>query len=226
MARPATGTGSASAVSTRSATLLAATTASVASGAASRCSRKSGELVAAEPCHGVVGPDAVLQPARDALQELVPGRVPEGVVDRLEPVQVEQEDGEALRVPLPGAQRVLDPLVEQRPVRQAGEAVVERLLDELGLQGLPLGRVVGVDDDAAYRAVVDEVLQDQLDVPLGAVDVAQPQRRDGDGLGLLQHLLQQTRGALLVALVDQPRRTDARAPSTGRPSRRARAGEA
>jgi hypothetical protein len=51
------------------------------------------ELVAAEPRDGVVGADGVGQPGGDHLQQLVAGVVAEGVVDLLEPVQVDQHDG-------------------------------------------------------------------------------------------------------------------------------------
>ena len=39
-------------------------------------------------------------------------------------------------------QGVLEPVHEQRPVRQAGQRVVERLIAELLLQGLALGDVL------------------------------------------------------------------------------------
>ena len=49
------------------------------------------ELVAAEPGGGVAGPYATAQPPRDQREQLVPGVVAEAVVDRLEPVQVDEE---------------------------------------------------------------------------------------------------------------------------------------
>src|SRR5215211_7965739 len=72
------------------------------------------ELVAAQPGDRVAAADAGLQPLADGDQHRVPGRVAEAVVQRLEPVQVDVEDGEQCSLPrLPG-DRVLDPVVEER----------------------------------------------------------------------------------------------------------------
>ena len=53
-----------------------------------------GELVAAQARQRVAGPQAALQPARGADQQLVAGLVSEAVVDRLEPIEVEVEHRE------------------------------------------------------------------------------------------------------------------------------------
>src|SRR3712207_7949596 len=57
-------------------------------------------------------------PAPDLPQQLVPDLVAEGVVDGLEPVEVEEEQ----RRPAPAVrQRLADQLQQPGPVRQAGE---------------------------------------------------------------------------------------------------------
>ena len=58
---------------------------------------QDGELVAAEPGHGVLGPDHGGQGARDLDQQRVAGVVTEGVVDLLEVVQVDDRDGRRRR---------------------------------------------------------------------------------------------------------------------------------
>ena len=83
------------------------------------------ELVTGDPGQRVAGPDQPGQPCRHRDQQLVPDLVAVGVVDLLEPVEVgEQDRGVGVRAPgaLGG---VLEPLLQQRPVRQPGERVVQ-----------------------------------------------------------------------------------------------------
>ena len=96
---------------------------------------QQGEFVAAQPRHGVAGAAAALQAARDLDEELVAGAVPEAVVDQLEAVEVEEENGEAGGLaPLCPRERHLQPVLEQRAVRQAGERIVEGGLQQAGLR--------------------------------------------------------------------------------------------
>ena len=53
--------------------------------------QQHGELVAAEPGDHVLGPQRAADPLGDVLEQPVAHLVPEGVVDLLEPVEVEQE---------------------------------------------------------------------------------------------------------------------------------------
>jgi hypothetical protein len=98
------------------------------------------ELVTAQPGHHVARPYAVDQAVRDDLQQPVADRVAEGVVDLLEPVEVEQEQAHPLlsarlRERLLGAQH------QQLPVGQAGETVVHGLV--VAAQGQGGGEVDG-----------------------------------------------------------------------------------
>ena len=70
------------------------------------------ELVAAEPGGGVPVPDRVLEPAGGLDQQFVAGLVADGVVDGLEAVEVDEEDG--------------------RAARRSGAAAGQGLLDALG----------------------------------------------------------------------------------------------
>jgi hypothetical protein len=101
---------------------------------------QDGELVAAQPADGVVLAQAAAQPGPDLAQQPVPGAVTQAVVDHLEVVQVDEEHGHAAAVAARPGQRVPDPVVEQRPVGQVGEAVVERQVLELGRQGVALAQ--------------------------------------------------------------------------------------
>lgn len=97
------------------------------------------ELVPTEPRDGVAGAHRGLEPLGDLDQEPIARAVPERVVDDLEAVEVEEEDRQrqlAVRASLQGDRQ---PIHEERPVRQPGEPVVQRLArealgDRLGLE--------------------------------------------------------------------------------------------
>ena len=110
------------------------------------------ELVAAVARHDLVRARRAPQAFRDGDQELVPGLVPEAVVDELEVVEVDEEDGEHGRLRVVAAHRLLEPLLEGDAVREAGQRVVVGNVPQLALRGgeglgglLPVG---DVDDDS------------------------------------------------------------------------------
>src|SRR6185295_5593995 len=111
-----------------------------------------GEFVAAEAGDGVAGADGLLEAPRGLDQELVAGAVAHGVVDELEAVEVEEEDAEEAVLL---AARVLDAVAEavdeERAVGEAGEGVVQGVVDELLLGELALGGV-GLRADHAVGA--------------------------------------------------------------------------
>ncbi len=103
---------------------------------------KDHELVAPEPADGVTRAEARPQPLPDADQHLVPRGVPQAVVDDLEPVEVEEHHGHRMGAPLGPRHGLLQPVHEERPVRKAGEWVVERLVSQLLLRAQPRGHVL------------------------------------------------------------------------------------
>ena len=126
VSRPASQNGSASASRIRCATCSAS--------ASVRVREKDAELVAAEPGRRVAGPHRVAQALGDLHEHLVADGVAPAVVDELEAVEIEEEDG-ARRVVGRGALHGLgDARGEERAVRQAGESVVVRLMPQLLLQ--------------------------------------------------------------------------------------------
>ena len=74
------------------------------------------EFVAAEPRRGVGRANRVRDPLRHDLQHLVAGEMTEGIVDVLEPVEVDEQDGERLAVPSRHGQRVFEALEEGRAI--------------------------------------------------------------------------------------------------------------
>ena len=109
-----------------------------------------GELVAAHARDGVGLADAGSQPRRHHLQQLVAGGMAQRIVDVLEEIEIEQMDGNDVAA-LDAGQRVLQPLVEQHAVGQAGQRIVQRHVRDLGLGAALLGDVVVRGDRAAVR---------------------------------------------------------------------------
>jgi hypothetical protein len=108
------------------------------------------ELVAAQPRHGVARAEGRVQHLGQAFQQGVARVVAQGVVDVLEVVDVDHDQAEQLAHDLRGVDGLLELAIEIRPVRQAGQAVLERqVLDGLGL-----------------AAAVGDVLE-QIDQPFG-----------------------------------------------------------
>ena len=86
-----------------------------------------GELVAAEPRDGVDVADGAPQVAADLLEDPVAMAVAEGVVDLLEAVQVDEEHRGGMAPALGGPDGLLEAILQEVAVRQAGEGVVQRL---------------------------------------------------------------------------------------------------
>ena len=100
--------------------------------------QEHGELVAAEAGHGVRVAHDLLEPARDLDEQLVAAGVPEGVVDLLEAVDVEQHQADRVAGARARGGRAFEALVEQPSVRQPGQRVEQR--EPRGLRGLAAQR--------------------------------------------------------------------------------------
>ena len=119
--------------------------------------QEHGELVPGEPGDEIVDAHRPRQPAGRLHQQCVAGEVPELVVDLLELVEVDQHDR---ALPAVG-EHVGEPAREQRPVGDAREGVVRRLVGE----GIPSGRQApeqaagaqGDEDDGGHRPEHDDL---------------------------------------------------------------------
>ena len=126
----------------------------VASSSSCHVLEQDRELVAAEARRGVAGPELVAQPVGRGHEQLVAGGVAEAVVDRLEPVEVEDHHRERPLAPGEAGDRVVDAVGEQGAVGQLRQRVVERPVAELALEAVPLGDVLDRDQ---HRVLAVEV---------------------------------------------------------------------
>jgi hypothetical protein len=95
-----------------------------------------------------VSPHHPLHAGPDRDQELVAGHVTQAVVDALEAVHIDEDQGVRLAVQGRPPQRLLEALHQQPAVRQAGQAVIEGVVVELVLEGFALGDVAKGDHGA------------------------------------------------------------------------------
>ena len=83
------------------------------------------ELITAESRHGVTASHAAEQSLRDLHQQRVTGGLAQVVVDQLEVVDIHGQDRDRTLVAMEELDRMLEPVVEQNPVRQKGQGVAQ-----------------------------------------------------------------------------------------------------
>ena len=103
--------------------------------------QQQGELVTAQARSGVPRADTLLQPARCGDDDLVAARMAEAVVHRLEVVQVDEEHRDLAGLASQPGQRMSDPVVEELPVGQSRQWIVEGLMLQPLLEALLSGDV-------------------------------------------------------------------------------------
>ena len=89
---------------------------------------QEGELVAAEAGDRIPRPRQVVERPGHCTQQRVAALVPERVVDLLEAVEVEEEQADVFTAFPARLELRFETLEEERPVRQLGERVVQRLM--------------------------------------------------------------------------------------------------
>ena len=141
------------------------------------------ELVAAETGDRVSGTQGMLETVADLHEQLVARDMPEAVVHLLEAVEVDEEDPDPGRGPADSGERLQAAVAEERPVREPGERVVQRLVRELS--ALSLHRV---DHRAPERlrvhvSLVEIVLNARLHGFHGQAAVLHPGQHDDRGVG-------------------------------------------
>ncbi len=120
---------------------------------------QDGELVTAQPGRCVRRPEAADEVRRHLLQQEIALAVSQAVVDRLEVVQIDEEHGQVRSRPSGAGQRVIEPVLEQGLVGQAGQRVVEGPVGQLVFEALAVGDVPEAQDAA------DDVVSNPLGSP-------------------------------------------------------------
>ena len=98
---------------------------------------QDGEFVATQPCDRVALAEKLRQPNGKFADQAVARMMPERIVDMLEAVEIEHHHRDA-RALLRAGDGVVQPILEQRPVRQSGQHVVESQMMSMGLACLQL----------------------------------------------------------------------------------------
>ena len=114
------------------------------------------ELVSTQPGHRV-DRAAGTQALRHLDEQLVAGSVSERVVHRLEPVEVDEQHRGAQPVPPRAREGLAQAVDDERPVREAGERVVQGAIFERLFGGAPIGDVAHVRHDALDGGLVEQV---------------------------------------------------------------------
>ena len=107
----------------------------------------------------------------DRDQQVVAGCVPEAVVDELEVVEVEEQNGQQGPRSSCPRQRVLQPVQEQGTIGKPAQRVVERLVFELFLEGFALAHVTHREDNPRDGGIAQQIVRYHLDVPPGTIVV-------------------------------------------------------
>ena len=87
------------------------------------------ELVTAETADRIRAPDARQQAPRHGLQQGVANHMAQAVVHVLEPIQIEEQHGQAMAMAAGQGNRLGEPVVEQHAVGQVGQKVVLGQID-------------------------------------------------------------------------------------------------
>ena len=98
------------------------------------------ELIAAEAGHGVGGAHHGRQSARDFLQKLIAGAVPQGIVDELEAVKIANQQRKRALVAVRMRDGLLQPIVQQDAIRQARQGIVGGQMPQLLIRRLQSAR--------------------------------------------------------------------------------------
>jgi hypothetical protein len=114
------------------------------------------ELVPAQPRRGIGRAKTRPESFSDLPKHMVAGGVSQGIIDRLEVVEVHEQDGHGLEVSLLALQRVGDAIAEQRAIGEVRHRVVERLMRELLLECLAFADISRVEHDPLHVRILQK----------------------------------------------------------------------
>ena len=161
---------------------------------------EGGELIAREARQRILRLQDAAKAPRKREQDRIAGRKSDGLVDLLEAVDVDADDGRTdLRVALGHRKSGAEPVEEQLAIRQAGQIVVHGVVQQTLLAGLDLGDVAERTDDAEHLTVGTNHGPRFHAVPeMLSVGGAQPEILVDAPAPLLQHGVET--GAIAIAL--------------------------
>ncbi len=100
------------------------------------------ELIAAETAHRVAGAHRAPDPLRHRLEQLVAGIMAVAIVDLLEMVQVHEHQRQRLMLAAGKPQGLLQPVLQQQPVRQPGQRIMVGTMRQRARQIMRGGHVL------------------------------------------------------------------------------------
>jgi hypothetical protein len=130
------------------------------------------KFVASQARDQLVVATALAQARRDSPQQLVAERMSERIVDALEVIEIEAEDGEILPGPPDPPERLIQPLMKENTVGKAGQCIVMRHMGDPRLGLLAFGHVDDGDEDG-FCPIDDELsgVGQHLDLAAVGLDV-------------------------------------------------------
>jgi hypothetical protein len=148
----------------------------------------SRKLIARDASERILRLQKAAQAAAHGEQDRIAGRRADGCVQLLEAVEIDQNQGRAdFFVGLREFDRGIEAIEEQLAVRQAGEIVVHRILQQPLLGDFEFGDVVHGADDAKHLAVgTDHGPRAQREPEIVPVLGLQPQRLDDAATAMIE----------------------------------------
>jgi hypothetical protein len=156
---------------------------------------QDGELVATEARERVLRPQGRAEPLGHLQQHGVAHEVAERVVDELEAVEIEEEDGHQPVAPLDAAQGLLQPVHEDRAIGNAGQGVGGRLSPEVEVRAPAIADVADRGHDQRLGPVAHDH-RHRLGPPVRTVCAAEARHRGQRHVG--------QRRRLVTRAVDEP----------------------
>ena len=120
------------------------------------------ELIAAKPADEIPDPQRVGEPAGNCHEKFVSCLVAEEIVHGLEPVEIDEADGE-LRVTLRIQQPLREVCSDRRPIGETSQGVVRSSVGEFDTSVVELGDVLARDHEALHSRVIDQIDDRQLE---------------------------------------------------------------
>ena len=105
------------------------------------------KLVAAQTRHHITVAHTILEAMRHFDQQFVTDMVPEGIIDALEAIQIDEQQGKAAAFPPGSRQRLIKPPLQAVPIEQSGTSRI------ISRSGFFMGISFRINDDMVRYSV-------------------------------------------------------------------------